>query len=311
MKSFIITIDTEAENQWDKDGAITTENAKYLPRFQELCEKYNFIPTWLTNYEMAMDDYFVNYMKPKAIAGKCEIGMHLHAWSTPPEYEIPHVTDEKPYLIEYPVDTMEAKIKTMTSVIEERFGFRPLSHRSGRWAMDENYFKLLCKYGYSVDCSVTPGISWREHKGRSGIPGSDYSREKNTAHMTESGVLEVPLSCDKMHMFLPDSIRSFRNVLGETKRLITGRPQWLRIDNTISSAGANKLAERLSKNNADYLMFMIHSSELMPGGNPTFKNEKDIEWLYDRLEELFGLIKELGYEGKSLKDYANEYKENN
>lgn len=305
MKSFIITIDTEAENQWDKDGAITTENAKYLPRFQELCEKYNFIPVWLTNYEMAMDDYFVNYMKPKAIIGKCEIGMHLHAWSTPPEYEIPNITNERPYLIEYPTDIMDAKIKTMTSIIEDRFGIRPMSHRSGRWTMNEEYFMLLRTYGYTVDCSVTPGIDWSAHKGRSGISGSDYSNEMNSAHITPSGILEVPLSCRQMHMIIPDSIRNARNVLGETKRLLIGRPQWLRIDNTISSVGAMKLAKHLAAQNADYMMFMIHSSELMPGGSPTFKDEKAIEWLYKKLDELFDYINKLGYKGISLKDYAS------
>ena len=39
-KDFLITIDTEADNQWDFDHEISTENAKFLPRFQELAEKY-------------------------------------------------------------------------------------------------------------------------------------------------------------------------------------------------------------------------------------------------------------------------------
>lgn len=311
MKAFIITIDTEAENQWEKDGAIITENARYLPRFQELCEKYNFIPVWLTNYEMAMDDYFVSYMKPKAQEGKCEIGMHLHAWSTPPEYEITKATDQKPYLIEYPDDVMEAKIKTMTELLEERFGIKPVSHRSGRWAMNAKYYELLNKFGYTVDCSVTPGLSWVTFPGLSGLPGSDYSKECRTANVKEQGILEVPLSVRKMHMFIPDSIKSARNILGETKRLVMGRQQWLRIDNTVSATGAKKLARKIAKTDADYMMFMIHSSELMPGGNPTFRNENDIEWLYRELDELFGIISSLGYRGLSLKDYADEFKENN
>ena len=39
MKYFIITIDTEGDDQWNwKYGSkITTENVKYLPRFQKLC----------------------------------------------------------------------------------------------------------------------------------------------------------------------------------------------------------------------------------------------------------------------------------
>lgn len=41
MKHFIITVDTEGDNLWEykKGTPIGTENAKYLPRFQSLCEK--------------------------------------------------------------------------------------------------------------------------------------------------------------------------------------------------------------------------------------------------------------------------------
>src|SRR5207244_12910204 len=36
-----------------------------------------------------------------------------------------------------------------------------------------------------------------------------------------------------------------------------------------------------------YLEFMLHSSELMPGGSPSFRNASDIERLYESLEILF------------------------
>lgn len=65
MKKFLITIDTEGDNLWQwKDGdPIGTDNTKYLPRFQKLCDKYGFKPTWLTNYEMMMDDNYVQFIK--------------------------------------------------------------------------------------------------------------------------------------------------------------------------------------------------------------------------------------------------------
>ena len=132
-KAFIITIDTEADNQWDYDAPIKTENIKYLPRFQELSEKYGFKPVWLTNYEMAEDPHFVEYMREKQDKGLCEIGMHLHAWNTPPESPLNRSVRERDYLIEYPVDVMEKKIATMTETLEKNFGRAPVSHRSGRW----------------------------------------------------------------------------------------------------------------------------------------------------------------------------------
>lgn len=90
MKTFLITVDTEGDNlwQWKPGEKITTENSLFIPRFQELCEKYGLIPTYLTNYEMACDDRWVEYARKKEKDGKCEIGMHIHAWNSPPDYKL-------------------------------------------------------------------------------------------------------------------------------------------------------------------------------------------------------------------------------
>ncbi|MCK8225370.1 deacetylase, partial [Erwinia amylovora] len=47
------------------------------------------------------------------------------------------------------------------------------------------------------------------------------------------------------------------------------------------------VAEKTLSNGSDYVEFMLHSSEFMPGGSPTFKKEADIEVLYNDLEQLF------------------------
>lgn len=57
VKKFIITIDTEGDGQWNPDAPCSTENARFIPRFQELAEKFGFKPTWLTNYEMSEDPW--------------------------------------------------------------------------------------------------------------------------------------------------------------------------------------------------------------------------------------------------------------
>ncbi len=61
--AFLITIDTEGDNLWQKHDSITTENARYLPRFQQLCEKYGFKPVYLTNYEMAIDPFYIEFAR--------------------------------------------------------------------------------------------------------------------------------------------------------------------------------------------------------------------------------------------------------
>ncbi len=59
--AFIITIDTEGDNLWQNHRVIKTENARYLARFQTLCERFGFKPVWLTNYEMAVEPVFIEF----------------------------------------------------------------------------------------------------------------------------------------------------------------------------------------------------------------------------------------------------------
>ena len=58
---FLITIDTEGDDLWSHPRNITTKNARYLPRFQKLCESYGFKPTYLVNYEMANSTFFKEF----------------------------------------------------------------------------------------------------------------------------------------------------------------------------------------------------------------------------------------------------------
>ena len=106
MKSFLISIDTEGDNLWEwrKGDEITTRNADFLKRFQNLCNEFGFKPTYLTNYEMALSKEYVQFAKKSIDSEEAEIGMHLHAWNTPPAY---HFNKKNPspgaaYLIEYP-----------------------------------------------------------------------------------------------------------------------------------------------------------------------------------------------------------------
>src|SRR6185436_12332483 len=119
---FLITIDTEGDDLWSAPRKITARNAGYLPRFQSLCERYGYKPVYLTNYEMAMSEAFVEFGRDVVARGTGEIGMHLHAWNSPPLE--PLTSDDfryQPFLIEYPARAMKEKIRVMTRLLEERF----------------------------------------------------------------------------------------------------------------------------------------------------------------------------------------------
>ncbi|MCP9268208.1 polysaccharide deacetylase family protein [Xenorhabdus sp. XENO-1] len=310
--AFIITIDTEGDNLWQNSDKISTENTRYLPRFQNLCERFGFKPVWLTNYEMAMDDSYIEFAKNVIARNTGEIGMHLHAWNSPPI--IPLTVDDmgyKPYLIEYPKDQIKAKVDFMTHLLEEKLQTKMLSHRAGRWAFNEYYAQLLVEYGYQVDCSVTPKVNWHFTKGDpNGDGGTDYSRFPAHAYFMDlqdiakegdSSLLQVPMSIQYKHSPVMNFIKQKYDHLRGKHR--SSSVNWLR------PKGGNleqmkKVVQQTLADGSDYVEFMLHSSEFMPSGSPTFKDEEQIEQLYQDLEELFNFLNSL-VQGMTLSEYYN------
>ena len=83
------------------------------------------------------------------------------------------------------------------------------------------------------------------------------------------------------------------------------RYAWLRPTKNPSFIALKKVLDIVS-NDSDYAMFMLHSSEMMPGGSPSFPDEKSIEELYECIEKLFAYAKQKGYMGCKLSDYQVE-----
>lgn len=296
-KYFIITIDTEGDDLWTPVirttgmRKITVENAAYIPRFQRLCEKYGFIPTYLVNHEMANADEFVSEAGEWQNNDKCEIGMHMHAWNCPPLYELKYKRNiNNPYAGEYPQEVMWKKLKYLTEEIGENFGRRPTSHRGGRWYINPWYISALNKLGYETDCSVTPGVSWSDQIGYK-LYGADFRHYPETPYYIggrdlrkkkNSGVIEIPPTIRK-----PSYGETVKNIWKNPMEIknIMKRRLWLRpngqnLEDMMSLADCND----------EYIEFMLHSSELMPGGSPNFKSPRSIENLYHDIEILFERI---------------------
>jgi hypothetical protein len=293
--AFIITIDTEGDNLWRNHDQILTRNALFLPRFQSLCEKFGFKPVYLTNYEMAVDDAYVEFAKDVIARAQGEVGMHLHAWNSPPFHDLTGKDGlHQPYLIDYPNDVIAAKVDFQTRLLEDTFQTKMLSHRAGRWALNEYYAKLLLEHGYLVDCSVTPLVDWRRSPGApTGNGGANYLNfpdkayfinPDNIARPGQSALLEVPMSIRYKHAPWLNHLKHFYDTVRGHRR--TPSVHWLR------PKGGNVenmkfVVESMLAQGNDYVEFMLHSSELMPGGSPTFVDEPAIERLYDDLEQLF------------------------
>ena len=307
MKYFVITIDTEGDNlwQWDKKSPITTENTTYLIRFQKLAEQYGFKPVWLTNFEMISDPRYVDFIVDVEERKVGEVGMHLHAWNTPPLFTLPKIQSGLPYLIEYPEGIMRNKVETMTSLIEKKTGVRPTSHRAGRWSRDERYFRILKDFGYTVDCSVTPHHSWQSSPGQTEINGTDFSGYPEQPYWVdiEQTLLEVPVNIRPSHFFVFPESFTLKNVARNIRDAYRGYNLWLR-PNGKNEKQMLYFLNVVNDSEADYIMFMLHSSELMPGGSPAFGTEHAIEQLYITLQHVFSKAAKL-FSGITLRDYRN------
>jgi len=310
MKKFLISIDTEGDNQWawKKGDEIHTENAKYLQRFQDLCEDYGFVPTYLTNYEMALDSEYQKFARRFLDRNTGEIGMHLHAWNTKPEYFFTEYNDSRgaSFLIEYPTEIMEAKICTMHDALEQVFQRKIITHRAGRWAMDERYFNLLAKYDYTVDCSVTPHINWENTPGESkGSKGTDYSNAPEVPYIVDeqNKLIEIPVTIRKSHAVFPAAHHTIKSKLGKYIKACRGQYLWLRPNGRNLEHMLWLLNAVNDDEKTDYIMFMLHSSEFMPGGSPTFKTKESIDVLFEHLNHLFKTASK-DFEGISIGDYG-------
>lgn len=305
---FLITIDTEGDNLWSRPEVIETKNTYGLYRFQELCNQYGFKPVYLTNYEMAMDDEFVKFGQHYVDARQCEIGMHLHAWNSPPKYNL---TDndmaQQPFLCEYPVESIDCKVKAMTELLRSRFNTPIVSHRAGRWAMSDDYFSILIKYGYLVDCSVTPGVDWSRIKGNvRGSGGTNYYKYPHHEYWTggavRKGILEVPMTISGIpRRSIFGGFSGIKYSLPEWIYKLCFRNIWLRPSGSNLDA-MKALVDENIHNNCAYLEFMIHSSELSAGLNPNFRTEEAVDKLYKDMNELFKYITQYAH-GCTLKEF--------
>ena len=317
----VITVDTEADNQWDPAAALTVENLSAVPRLQSLCDEHGFPPTYLCTYEVLTSPVFERAIGTVADAGRAEVGAHLHPWSTPP---FDGVLDgdgaARPYPCELPRALLADKLQTLTTVVGARSGRAPTSYRAGRWGFSETQIPILTALRYEVDCSVTPGVSWRHDTGlRVGGPdftGAGIEPYELAAHDVcrpgDSGLLEVPVTI--LHTSRP--MRAFAGLRGSyarhrrslpwriANRLFQVAPQWLRPFPHMTAERLIAICELARRLRAPVLEMTFHSSELLPGASPYNPTPATVDELFDRLSRVLAYLASTGVRGATLTEYA-------
>jgi hypothetical protein len=317
---FLITIDAEGDNLWQKPRHEVAKNAEFLPRFQTMCDEFGLKPTYLCDYVIVQEKAFLNMARSWLEKDRCEIGMHLHAWNTPPFKQLTQDDHRShPYLINFDESLMRRKVEELTNLLSTLFLIRPRSHRAGRWAFNSKYAQVLADLEYYVDCSVTPLVSWAHQRPMPELAGGvDYRAFPNRPYFLElqnirrsgfSKLLEIPMTIRHRKPNLMRVIRRIANRMhfGERWTCRTApHVNWLRPDGK-NLRSMLEVVSTVDREGQDYIEFMIHSSEFMPGGSPYFPTIESIEVLYQHLEQLFKFATNRGFQGATLTEFYHNF----
>ena len=278
---FIITIDTEGDNQWDPALPAGTENINFVPRFQELCDRYTFPPTYLCTYEVVDSPVFDTVLLPLHASGRAEIGAHLHPWTNPPFSEWDRSETTYAYPSELPTAVFAKKLESLTALLARKLGTAPRSYRAGRWGLSAAHIPVLLEFGYIVDCSVTPLLSWTDRGARE--RGQDFSEAPvrpyfmawgDPAREGASGLLEVPVTIlhtngvMRRSPLLRSAYRRYRKTRSSRvlNRFFRVAPQWFRPFSDMTVARLKNVFDTARQLDLPVIEMMFHSSELMPNG---------------------------------------------
>jgi hypothetical protein len=321
----IITVDTEGDNQWDYHGTVSLANLNCLPRFQALCERFGFIASYLLASEVLQHREAVKLLRGWQDEERAEVGAHLEPWTTPPFMALER---ENPALQIFPSllpdPWFERKLHTLTEGIVESFGRAPRSFRAARWGLSASMVGPLARQGYRVDCSVTPKTSWAGRQNGSFSEGPDYRLAParpyrlsgaDVCRPGDSELLEIPMTVLYTGPFMDEESSAARwfSRLPETpvKRLLDRavfRTKWLRISPESRRGDWLAIHRAATRSGLEVLEFMIHSSELSPGGSPLTPTERDTEAVFRCLEEMLGDYRALGVESCTLSELADGQK---
>lgn len=265
-----------------------------------LFDEFGIKPTYLINNVVLEDDESVAVFK--SLGKQFELGTHLHGDFIEPgkvhtDYAGKDGLVNQCYLepaIEY------GKLKNLTSLFVNRFGYSPVSFRAGRFSAGKNTIRSLAELGYKVDTSVTPNVTWDDFTRERPV---DFRAAPNQPYWTDQANFPQP-SIRKSLLQVPVSIVTKR------KFFLLKRPFWLRPYYS-DTAGMIKVMNKLVHNNRDkqivVLNMMFHNVEVMPGLSPYCQSNTDVARYLDSIRYFFEYCLNMNVRSATLSDIYGHY----
>jgi hypothetical protein len=300
---FTVTIDTEIDRSlnWKVSaGEIFSSVLEGVPqKLTPLFNRFGVRPTYLLSSEVMENNNCVNTLKNLE---NCELGTHLHGDLIEPERKIYKLSNTLTRAMQnsYPEELEYQKLKNLTNLFIEKFGYSPRSFRAGRFAAGTNTINSLEKLGYLIDSSITPGIDWNLSEGRANFldaPNQPYSPcKENMLKEGDSRILEVPISIIspkvKKYFYFLNNIKQLKLLNKIAAKIFP--IYWLRPSFQNSNEMLYVIKKIIRQHSAKenvVLNMMFHSMEIMPGASPYNKTEQDCNKFMEKIENVLRYCK--------------------
>jgi len=324
---FIITVDTECDKG---PGWLIQKPLKFrsaidgIPSILEpVFQQFGAKATYLLSPEVIQNDDCVSILRDVQKKG-AELGTHLHG-----EFIEPHTKLDTDATWEmqntYSRDIEYQKLKNLTALFEEKFGYRPTSFRAGRFGIGENTLPILAELGYTVDSSVAPYCSWKDKGGFIeffGAPTQPYHPDAtNPKKKGKLPILEVPVTVGKTwYEYIP---KSLLNSVPKYPRLWSipqiifkeqFKPIFLRPTFQLGTFENMKslILSQIKKNQPHdvFLVMLVHNVDFVPGCSPYAQTESESQKFLNRLSDILRFVQSIPVKFITLSEVRNCFQNN-
>ncbi len=319
-KYLVITIDVEPDctKSWHYSDPLRFEGVSIgiAQRLQPLFAEFGIVPTYLINNVVLEDRASTEVFR--GLPGKYELGTHLHPEFIEPLKDYDDYAGKKGVAncCFYPPEIEAEKIKNITALFENNFGYKPTAFRAGRYSAGANTINTLAGLGYLADTSVTPHLCWSDNSRQKPVDFTNapeqpyFIREDDiTKEDTMGKILQVPISIAlKKRMFLKEFIAAGGGLLHPIRKY---KPVWLRPYYSSASGMigvARQYGSAYGNRERIVLNMMFHNVEVLPGLSPYTHTEAAARVYLEQLKIFFGFCRKENFESVGLSGLYDIYK---
>ena len=289
--TLFVSVDTEAEFDWSKPFAreLTSVSAMDdIERGQAIFDRYGLRPVYVVDYAVASQARGSHRLRAILERDGCEIGAHLHPWTTPPFEET--LSNSNSYAGNLAAELEEEKLSALIAAIRSGFGVAPLFYKAGRYGFGPATQDALVRHGIRIDLSILPGADLRPQG------GPDFRRLVPIPYWIEgTDVLSIPMTRASVGM-APSLERAGAYAQAHQAGRMLRLPSVLarlHLADTITLTPEGVTAEeqiRLIRSllRRGYRQFMLHyhSPSLRAGHTPYSRTPAEATRLLDRIERV-------------------------